>query len=224
MYIDLSSIFQLLLQQLLVEQSCVGQVQKPGCNTRYAIMELGKTVCQLHLGPLRAFVHRVYHHFGELGDFKVDGATRAATPLSCLSLIRRSFQLRAPRTKSVSNPTSNGMYAICAEENHSVVPILEDAVDISSTTSPTLPHAHQKQTQSRNLTPQPYRLYSGKNNKRIHITNPNASNSQKEQKVQQTFVVQQDLCRYCRSVMLLRTPGVKARSTFHRIRAFRSDR
>ena len=183
--------------------------------TPYATMKQARrSASSISVDRLRAFVHRVYLHSGKLGDLKVTGAKHAAIPLSYLSLIRRSFQLRAPRTKSVSNPTSNGMYAICAEENHSVVPILEDAVDISSTTSPTLPHAHQKQTQSRNLTPQPYRLYSGKNNKRIHITNPNASNSQKEQKVQQTFVVQQDLCRYCRSVMLLRTPGVKARSTF----------
>lgn len=44
--------------------------------------------------------------------------------------------------------------------------------------------------------------------------------AKKQQKVQQTFVVQQDLCRFCRSVMLLRTPGVKARSTFYRVRSY----
>lgn len=81
-----------------------------------------QSASSISVSRLRAFVHRVYLHFGKLGDRRVNGATRAATPLFYLSLIRRSFQLRARRTKSVSYPTPNGIYAICAEENRGVVP------------------------------------------------------------------------------------------------------
>lgn len=60
---------------------------------------------------------------------------------------------------------------------------------MSSTVPSTLPYAHQNKEQFRNSNPQPHHL-SPKQKQTPRIINPPASNSQKQQKVQPTFVVQ----------------------------------
>ena len=65
--------------------------------------------------------------------------------------------------------------------------------------------------QFRNPTPQPHHLYPNKST--LPTITSNASESKNSKKYSRPFSYSR-LMPYCRSVMLLRTPGVKARSTF----------